>query len=139
MGDAGDFEPEPVQAIRIAMGAIAAGPAGKRHERAGVLGGIGRRGEKARADGARVGEGLASEEALAFAPRIDGGEQETALLVADQREGQVIRCGLGFERRSLPLQPFQRQKRQPHGNHTTHHSTPRSNFPRAPRPDSARA
>jgi hypothetical protein len=55
-----------------------------------VLLGCGGKGEKLRADGARIGKTEAGIETLVEACRIDRGENEAALLAAGQRERLAI-------------------------------------------------
>ena len=136
MRHAGDVEPETIIAVDIERGAVAAGPAGKREQACGIFLRFGRRGEKLRSDGAGVGEAHAGREAFAHGGGIERGEQEPAILAADQRKGPVNRKGLAVP---LQLQPLDRQSGEPDGNHTRHHETPRSNFAPAPCPGSARA
>ena len=84
MRDAGDLEPQPVIAVGIERGAIAAGrPAGEVEKGVFILLGRGRQGEKMGTDGAGIGEAEAGEETFTDACRIDRSEQESAVLVAD--------------------------------------------------------
>ena len=85
MRHAGDVEPEPVIAVGIERRAVAArGPAGEIEQSVLILLRRGGKGEESGTDGARIGEAEAGEEALADACRIDRGEDEPALLVADE-------------------------------------------------------
>jgi hypothetical protein len=85
MGDAANLEPKPVIAFSIQGGAIAARrPASEVEKGFDIPLGRGGKGEKVRADGAGIGEAEAGEEAFADARRIDRGDEEPALLVADQ-------------------------------------------------------
>jgi len=91
MGDAGDFEPEPVIAVGIEGGGIAArGPAGEVEKGIFILLGRGRKGEKTRTDGAGIGEAEAGEETFADACRIDRRESEPAFRVAYKGQRPVI-------------------------------------------------
>jgi hypothetical protein len=91
MGDAANFEPEPVVAVGIQGGAIAARrPAGEVEKSIFVLLGRGGKGEKMRTNGAGIGETEAREETFAEASRIDRGESEPAFLVADKGHRPVI-------------------------------------------------
>ena len=84
MGHAANFEPKPVVTVGIERGAIAAGrPAGEVEKGIGIFLGRGGKGEEMRADGAGIGEAEAGKETFTDACRIDRGEQEPALLVAD--------------------------------------------------------
>ncbi len=65
MRHAGDVEPEPVIAVNIQRGAVAArGPAGELEKSVSVLLRRGGKGEKSGTDGARIGEAQAREETL---------------------------------------------------------------------------
>jgi hypothetical protein len=91
MGDAANLEPEPVIAVSIQGGAIAARcPAGEVEKGIFILLGRGGKGEKSGTDGAGIGEAEAGKETLADATRIDRGEQEPALLAADKGHRPVI-------------------------------------------------
>ena len=85
VGHAGDVEPEPVIAVGIQRRAVAArGPAGEIEQSVLILLRRGGKGEESGADGARIGEAEARIETLAETCRIDRGEDEPALLVADE-------------------------------------------------------
>ena len=85
MRHAGDVEPEPVIAVGIQCRAVAArGPAGEIEQSVLILLRRGGKGEESGADGARIGEAEAQIETLAETCRIDRGEDEPALLVADE-------------------------------------------------------
>jgi hypothetical protein len=84
MGHAGDLEPQPVIAVGIERGAIAARrPAGEVEKGFSILLRRGGKGEEMRTDGAGIGEAEAGEKTFAETCRIDRGEQESTLLVAD--------------------------------------------------------
>src|SRR5262245_55056590 len=113
MRHAGDVEPESVIAIFVERGAVAAGgPAGEIEEGLAILGRRSGKREQRRADGARIGKTLARIEALAETSRVDGAENKTALLVADERERLVSRERRDIARRSLPIQALDLKMRQ---------------------------
>jgi len=91
MGHTTHLEPQPVVAVGIQGGAIAAGrPTGEIEESLFILVGRGRKSEKPGTDGAGIDETEAGEQTLADAGRIDRSDDEPALLVADQGQRPVI-------------------------------------------------
>lgn len=116
MRHTGDVEPEPVIAVDVQRRAVAdACPTRQRKQSFSVFPCFRRRGQKMRADGARVSKPHAGDETLRGARSINGSQNKTALLAADEGKWPVI--GKSF---AGSLQAIEREMRQIDGNHPTH-------------------
>ena len=74
MGDAGDVDPQAVIAVDVAVGSVAAAPAGQTQQRRAIAARIGRLRRQTWEGRARVGQRLADAHALLRRAHVDGGD-----------------------------------------------------------------